>query len=138
MKRTHLFRLLVPAVLFGAASAAMAEPQWIWLSSHAKPNERVTLRHEFTIAGEVKSASLSVSVDNGAKALINGTQALDNPDWSAPSTADVKALLHDGKNELRLDAKNNEGSAAAVAILSVELSDGGKITVETGSDWQAA
>jgi putative heme-binding domain-containing protein len=138
MNNPFLSRFLAPAVLLSATLTASADPQWIWLSKDAKPNEKVTLRHDFTLDGVVKSASLSVSVDNGARAFINGKQALENPDWSSPSTADVKGLLEVGENQIRLDATNKDGSAAAVAILTIELADGKKVVVETGKGWQAA
>ena len=138
MKSHPLSRVIVPLVLLAVSLPALADPQWIWLSKDAKPNEKVTLRREFTLDGVVKSASLSVSVDNGAKAFINGKQALENPDWSSPTTADVKGLLEVGENQIRLDATNKDAAAAAVAILTIELSDGKKVVVETGKDWKAA
>jgi putative heme-binding domain-containing protein len=138
MKRLRLSRFALPAALLFTAFTALAEPQWIWLSKNAKPLEKVTLVHEFTLAGDAKSATLSVSVDNGAKVFINGKPAAENPDWSSPTKADVKALLVKGKNEIRLDAKNNEGTAAAVAVLDIELADGKKIAVETNGEWKAA
>ena len=138
MKRPTFTRIAAIAAFLGASLTALAEPQWIWLSKNAKPNEQVTLTHEFTLAGDVKSATLSVSVDNGAKAFINGKAAAENPDWSSPTKADVKALLVKGKNEIRLDAKNIDGGAAAVAMIEIETADGKKIAIETNGDWKAA
>ena len=66
MKRPTFTRIAAIAAFLGASLTALAEPQWIWLSKNAKPNEQVTLTHEFTLAGDVKSATLSVSVDKGA------------------------------------------------------------------------
>jgi hypothetical protein len=88
--------------------------------------------------GDIKNATLAVSVDNGAKALLNGKTVLQNPDWSSPTKADAKSFLQRGKNELRLEARNNEGVAAAVAVLSLEFADGKKLAIETGPDWSAA
>ncbi len=138
MKRTVLTRILIPAVFIGASFSAFAEPEWIWLSKNAKPDEKVTLKKEFEIKGEVKSATLQLTCDNGATAVINGRKSLENPDWQEPVKGDVKALLKPGKNELRLDARNRDGSAAAVAVLTIETADGQKIVVETHGDWQAA
>ena len=138
MKRPSITRIAVAAAFLGASFTALAEPQWIWLAKTSHAKEKVTLTREFTLDGDVKSATLSISVDNGAKAFINGKAAAENPDWMQPVKTDVKALLAKGKNEIRLDAKNNEGSAAAVAILEIELADGKKVTVETNGDWKAA
>src|SRR5262245_52534520 len=137
MKRLFHSRLLIPAFL-AAAATAWAEPQWIWLSRSAKDNERITLKTEFDVTGDVKTAMLSVSVDNGAQAFINGKPVLNNRDWSEVERSDAKGFLVKGKNELRLEAKNNEGVAAALALLSIELTDGKKVKVESGPDWQAA
>ncbi len=138
MKRTVLTRILLPAVFLGASLSAFAEPEWIWLSKNAKPNEKVTLKKEFEIKGDVKSATLQLTCDNGATAVINGQKCLENPDWQQPVKGDVKALLKPGKNELRLDARNRDGGAAAVAVLTIETADGQKVVIETHGDWQAA
>ena len=141
MKRPSLSRIAALAAFLGASLTsfdALAEPQWIWLSKDAKPKEKVTLVHEFTLASDAKAATLSVSVDNGAKVFINGKAAAENPDWQQPTNADVKALLVKGKNEIRLDARNNDGGAAAVAVIEIELADGKKVSVETSGEWKAA
>ena len=141
MKRPSFTRIAALAAFLGAsftALTALAEPQWIWLSKTSHAKEKVTFTREFTLEGDVKSATLSVSVDNGAKAFINGKAAADNPDWMVPTKADVKALLVKGKNEIRLDAKNIDGSAAAVAVIEIEMADGKKVSVETNGEWKAA
>ncbi|MEQ1851874.1 MAG: heme-binding protein, partial [Chthoniobacteraceae bacterium] len=138
MKRPTITRIVALAAFLGTALTALAEPQWIWLSKNAKQGEKVALKREFEIPGEVKSATLQVTCDNGATALLNGQKALENPDWQQPVAGDVKALLKTGKNELRLDARNQGGSAAAVAVLTIEMADGKKIVIETNGDWQAA
>lgn len=137
MKRLFSSQFLIPALLTAAATS-WAEPQWIWLSKSAKDNERITLKTEFEVTGDVKAAMLSVSVDNGAQAFINGKQVLNNRDWSEPERSDAKGFLVKGKNELRLEAKNDGGTAAALAQLSIEYADGKKAKVESGPDWQAA
>ncbi len=141
MKRPSLTRIVALAAFLGASLptfTAFADPEWIWLSKNAKPNEKVTLKKEFEIKGEVKSATLQLTCDNGATAVLNGQKALENPDWQFPSKGDVKALLKPGKNELRLDVRNKEGSAAAVAVLTIETADGQKLLIETHGDWLAA
>jgi putative heme-binding domain-containing protein len=138
MKRIFHSRFLFPALLVSAAATSWAEPQWIWLSKSAKDNERVTLKTDFEITGDVKAAMLSVSVDNGAEAFLNGKPVLRNRDWQDVERSEAKGFLVKGKNELRLEAKNNEGTAAAVALLNIEYADGKKVKIETGPDWQAA
>ena len=138
MKRPFLSTLILPAILILGAWRASAEPQWIWLSKDSKENEKVTLRTEFDLPGAVKAATLMVSCDNGATASINGQTVLQNRDWMSPEKSDAKGFLKPGKNQLVLAAKNNDGVAAAVAVLQIELADGKKLTVETDDKWQAA
>jgi len=86
----------------------------------------------------VKRATLTLTCDNGANALLNGVAAATNPDWMNPTKADVTKLVKTGANELRIEAKNVDGTAALLAVLSIEMSDGKKLIVETGSDWEVA
>jgi putative heme-binding domain-containing protein len=130
----------LPVILATLAIPALvhAEPQWIWLSKLAKENERVTLRREFELKGDVKTATFQFTVDNAGVALLNGKKFADNEAWNTPTKADGKALLRPGKNEIRLDAQNSDGVAAAVGVLKIELNDGTKLAIETGPEWQAA
>lgn len=130
------FPILLAAIAIPAF--VHAEPQWIWLSKQSKDNERVTLRREFELKGDVKSASLQFTVDNAGVALLNGQKLADNDAWNEPTRTNAKALLRPGKNELRIEAKNSDGVAAAVGVLKIELNDGTKLAIETGPEWQAA
>jgi putative heme-binding domain-containing protein len=118
--------------------AVSAAPQWIWLSKDAKPNEKVVLRRDFDVASEVKSASLTFTCDNSAKAFVNDQPAGESSSWESAVKTNVKALLRPGKNAIRIDAQNEDGVAAAVARLAIELADGTKLSIESGPDWQAA
>src|SRR6185503_3810745 len=103
--------------------AALAEPQWIWLSKEARDNQRVTLRREFELKAEVKSASFQFAVVNAGVALVNGQKLAENQAWDTPTKGNAKALLRAGKNEIRIDAQNSDGIAAAVGVLKIELND---------------
>ena len=129
---------LLALLLFTLPILADAEPVWIWSSKQAHEDENEQFRKTFTVQGEIKSATLVVTCDNGAKAFLNGKEALTNPDWMKPSRADVKNLLHAGQNELRLDAHNNDGIAALIVSLTIETADGKKMLVESSGDWQFA
>lgn len=112
-----------------------AAPQWIWSSHSPQDKERATFRKSFPVAGEVKSATLTVVCDNGAVAFVNGKRVLENPDWTETSKVEVKAYLKAGDNELRLDAHNSGGAAALIAKLEIETVEGKK-SIDTGDDWQ--
>lgn len=134
----NLKSLLAGALLLQLPLSLSAAPQWIWTAKKASDGQKATFKKTFTIQGEVKSATLSVSCDNGADALLNGKKVLTNPDWMEATKADVKAALKAGENELRFDARNQGGTAALIAKLEIETADGKKITVETGEGWQGA
>lgn len=136
MRTPALLRLVLATAFLPLA--AQAEPQWIWLSKSAKSKEKVTLKTSFEVKGTLKSATLTFTCDNGAAAFVNGQKAAINPDWQQPTKADVTKLVNAGANELRFEAKNNEGSAALVATLTIEAQNGKVTTVESGPAWQAA
>ena len=138
MKPTHVFPYLTLALIVASPLAAVAEPQWIWTGSPAKPNERATFRKTFTIDGAVKSAALVFTCDNGATALVNGVKVAENPDWMQATKADVAKNLKAGANELRFEARNVDGVAALAGTLTIELADGKKVVLETGADWMTA
>jgi putative heme-binding domain-containing protein len=132
------FSLLVVAFLGALLTPLRAEPQWIWSQKQAFNKEKEIFRKKFTVEGEIKSASLSLTCDNAATATLNGQNVLENPDWNQPVRGDVKKNLHAGENELVIEGRNNEGAAALLASLAIEMADGKKVLVETGPDWETA
>src|SRR5436190_17577447 len=109
MIRASFFRLASLPILLTLVLPARSEPQWIWTSKNARSQEKATFRKSFVIDGVVKRATLSLTCDNGATALLNGAQVARNPDWMDPTKADVTKWIKTGENELRIEAKNIEG-----------------------------
>ena len=131
-----LTHIVLPSVL---AKTLRAEPAWIWPTKTAKAGEKVTVKADFTVDGEVKSATLSVSCDNSAKVFLNGKAAGESADWNEPLLgANVKASLQAGKNEIRVDGRNQDGIAALVVRLQLTYADGRKATVESNGSWLGA
>ncbi len=128
----------VLTLLLSIPLLATAAPHWIWTSKNAQPEEKATFRKTFTVTGEIKSAKITVVCDNGATAFLNGKKVVDNPDWTETSSADVKANLKTGENELSIKARNHGGSAALISILEIETADGKKTVIETGEGWEFA
>ena len=136
MMKSILVRAFLPALL---ATSLHAEPSWIWPTKTSKNGEKVTLKTEFTVDGEVKSAKLSLSCDNSAKVFINGIASGNNTDWNSPLVGvEVKASIRAGKNEIRVEGTNNDGIAALVAKLNITLGSGKKQNVETDATWLGA
>ncbi|HZZ74014.1 MAG TPA: c-type cytochrome, partial [Pirellulales bacterium] len=128
---------LMAFLLFAFTVTAFAEPVWIWTKKNPEDNERADFKTEFEIAGEVKAATLKLTCDNGAIALINGKKVLENADWDQVSQADVKAALKPGKNEILVEASNHGGAAALIAALKIELVKGKPLVIETSDKWLA-
>ncbi len=135
---SHMMKLTCILTLAALSCAAAAQPAWIWTSNKAEDREKAVFKKTFDISGDVKSATLQVSCDNGASAKLNGSPALECPDWQDPAKADVKKLLKPGANELLIHARNQGGVAALVVKLDIELADGKKIALGSGADWQAS
>ncbi len=127
--------LLAALALF--PTFAFAEPEWIWSSKSAKPDEKVTLSTEFDVPGPVKKATLRFSVDNSGRATLNGQPAGVVRDWKQPAKEDVTKVLKAGKNSLQVLAQNEDGVAAAVVELRIELADGTKLAIESNAQWKA-
>ncbi len=120
------------------SSTLRAEPQWIWSQKGATAQEKQVFRKSFTVAGEIKTAILTVTCDNSATAKLNGETVLENRAWQAPARADLAKKLRAGTNELVIEGRNEDGSAALLASLAIEAVDGKKQLVETGADWEVA
>ncbi|MES2597943.1 MAG: heme-binding protein, partial [Verrucomicrobiota bacterium] len=121
------------------ASGLHAAPQWIWLSKDGNKDPEVTFRHRFEVPAEMQSATLELTCDNGADAILNGKKVLTNPDWQEPTKKDVSKELKKGAaNEIVVEGRNKGGTAALIARLKIKLADGSeKVLVETTGKWEA-
>jgi len=133
-------RLLPLFTSFLLVSSLHAAPQWIWLSKDGNKDKAVTFRHKFEIPGNAHSATLELTCDNGADAILNGKKVLTNPDWQEASKVDISKDMKPGEaNELIVNARNQGGVAALVARLKIKLANGTeKVLVETNDKWEAA
>ena len=115
-----------------------AEPQWIWSSKKAAAQEKATFKQSFDLKLTPKSATLSITCDNGATVFINGKKAAVNEDWQKPLRVDVIKLLELGAiNTLEIQATNKGGSAGLIAKLELEKQQGGVDVIETNAQWQS-
>jgi hypothetical protein len=120
-------------------AAAAPTPEWIWLSKSAADGEVAYFRKEFDVPGDVKSARLFASCDNGMTVYLNGTEVAASDAWERPARADVAKALKKGRNVLAVRGKNNDGVAALVARLTITLAEGDrKLSIVTDKTWLAA
>ncbi|MFO1440233.1 MAG: c-type cytochrome [Verrucomicrobiaceae bacterium] len=121
-------------------SSLQAAPQWIWLSKDGNKDNKVTFRHRFDVPQNAQLATLELTCDNGATAILNGKQVLTNADWQEPVKADLSQAIKRGEsNELIVNATNKGGTAALLARLTLKLPTGRPdIVIETNGTWEAA
>lgn len=138
MDTTTIFRAALAAVaLSGLAHGA---PQWIWAGPHngQSPDEAV-FRREVEVGPGLKRAVLRVAADNAARVLINGQEVLKNDSWSEPSRADVGGFLKPGRNEIRIEARNDAGSPAGLAAsLQLTDADNKRSAIESNEAWEVS
>ncbi len=114
------------------------KPDWIWRGDKTD-DEPIYLRHKFEIKGQIKSASLYMTCDNGASISINGKDAGTAPDWSEPVTLEnVTGFLKSGTNQIAVRAHNRGGAAAFVFKAEIGMADGTKQYVLSDTNWKVA
>jgi putative heme-binding domain-containing protein len=111
-------------------------PQWIWSQGKATPE--AFFEKEFLLNSPPVGATIKVSCDNGCKVFLNGKLAAQNEDWNKPTTADAKAHLQAGVNKIRVEAKNEGGSAGLAVSLEIALPEGTRRWLQTDASWNAA
>ncbi len=114
-----------------------AKPLWIW--NEGKTAQAIWLRHSFEIPGDVKSAKLYTTCDNGEILYLNGEKIGECPDWYFPiQRDDLAKSLKKGGNTVAIAASNKGGVAALVLRLDVETADGKKLSIISKPDgWKA-
>lgn len=138
------------AVLFGSVSSTLfaqedgkkqtlkltASPSWIWLSD-AQAN-KIAVRHEFELKGEVKQAILAATADNQCDVFINDKKVTSADDWAQLATSDVANRLKAGKNVIAISARNDGGPAGVLSMLVVSLQDGSTVEVVSDESWRGS
>ena len=132
MKSFVLCLSLLTAVL------AQAEPQWIWSSKAAKPQEKASFRKIIEVPAGISAATLQYTCDNGAKAKINGQAVTPNADWMLPTKVDIASLIKPGRNEIFVDATNHGGAAALFVKLTLVTADKKEVIIATDGTWEVA
>ena len=125
-----LLSLVVPV-------AAAQQPQWIWATKPARPNQQAFFRKQLDIPSGVKKAQVAASCDNVVTLYINGERVLSNSEWASPAHADVTKRLKQGANTIALAGGNDSSTMAGMVMrLDVETTDGKRITLATDTSWK--
>jgi putative heme-binding domain-containing protein len=113
-------------------------PDWIWHDNHgAQPadGEVRYFRKTFTVEGQPKKAILAVASDDEARVYVNGQRVLESKSWQKATRDDVAKRLHPGENLIAVRGKNNQGAAAVIVSLDIDLANEQKQSVITDTSW---
>ncbi|RYG66256.1 rhamnosidase, partial [bacterium] len=87
----------------------------------------------------IKSAMLTMTVDDNFKLLVNGQQAASGDLWLKPTQADIARFLKPGRNVLAVEAKNGEPSAAGlIGKLDVTFESGAQFSLVSDAAWKSS
>ena len=118
---------------------------WIW-SSHdggfrQTPQGSVCFRTQLNLPSDAKiqRASVEMSADNSFVLSVNGKEALKGTELTRVEKATITDLVKPGENILAVLATNTGDApspAGVIGRVTVELTDGRQITLETGPLWK--
>ena len=113
-----------------------ATPSWVWLSDSKA--DKISIRHEFDLVGDVKQALLAATADNECDVFINDKKVTSASDWAQLSTGEVGNRLKPGRNAISIAARNQGGAAGALAILIITMQDGRSLEIVTDENWRGS
>ncbi len=127
------------------ANERLGPAQWIWYPegnpAASAPAGRRYFRKTFSVAGEVKSAELTLTADNTFSVWLNGQPAGNGDTHTRIFTFDAASLLQAGENVLAIEAVNATDApspAGLIGALRLETADGGKQIIVTDKSWLSA
>jgi beta-galactosidase len=126
---------------FGQGLVRQLLGYWLWNAELGeKPHTQCVFEKAFDLenADDLKSAIFYFTADNEVEALVNGTrlETVNQDVWVKADAVDVKSLLHNGRNTLRLKVYNVDGPGGAIADLVLIYADGSKKRVVTDNSWR--
>jgi alpha-L-rhamnosidase len=131
----------------GATTLDLAQAQWIWspegTPAEAAPTGTRYFRKEFTLpeGHAFVWGACAVSADNSYKVTFNGRSIGSGSDYKHLTAADVRELLHAGKNVLAIEATNagdTPNPAGLLVVLQLRSASGGRGIVVSNDTWQTS
>ncbi len=113
----------------------MPMPNWIWSQKSATADEAIVLTKAFTLGTSIREARFAMSVDNRARALLDGREIAKSDAWETGAEAEIGELAA-GDHTLVIEASNAGGVAAACAYLDFVRADGTRGRLITDSNWE--
>ena len=122
---------------FAPRTTNAQQPQWIWATKPAKPNQKAFFRKQLELPAGVKKAQVAVACDNTVTLYLNGERVTSSSEWNTPAHADVTKRLKQGANTFALAGGNDSSTMAGMIMrLDIELSNGKKLTLATDTSWK--
>ena len=113
--------------------------KWIWDEQQLKGRGKSDLGHSFELNEPVVSAYLYLGVDNIAEATLNGTEVDDFGSWNMMRKIDVKNLLVQGENVLKVHAENDFYLPCGLLVdLEITLASGKVVHIISDENWHTA
>jgi cytochrome c553 len=105
----------VPEISFVGASDVQHDlsAKWIWSTTNAAARaeaKTVTFKKSFELTEDATEARVVMTCDNAFKLRVNGQEAGSSKDFTRPKAIDIRKFLKRGKNELIVEATNDQGS----------------------------
>ena len=130
--------LLVLTLHLNLVGLGQQVPQWIW-PDKAEKTESAYFRKSVKLPeGEIKSAKLQATCDNGFNLFLNEKKVLSGSNWGSNYSADVKKFLLAGKqNAIAVEGINQGGVGGFVMLLTIDQGAKKKTVVVTDTSWVA-
>ena len=121
--------LAIASPILVGISSVKAEPTWI-----TPPKESTSTKGSFsttfTISKPVSAASLRVAASTKGNVQLNAENL-----GAAPAVFDVKGKVLPALNTLAIEVSDGKNAPQAIAILSIEFTDGTSLTLESDQNW---
>ena len=110
------------------------EAKWIW----GPGNTNCTLERKVVVGPGLRSAKISMTVDDQFVLLVNGTEAIRSSGqadaWRNWKSADLLPLLRQGENVIQVQARNSAGESGA--LINLDLGYTGKSeSIKSDASW---
>ena len=127
------------AAASAAASATASAPEifspaasWIWYPREKTAADRWFFK-SFDLDQAPVQAALRITCDNGYSVTVNGTQIGTGKAWERVNEYDVTKILHPGRNEIVVRARNDGADGGLIAELTA-----GASRIATDASWQCS
>lgn len=112
--------------------------KWIWAGIPLDKHQTVFLSRSFDIAGEVKSASMRIAVDDSCRVLLNGQEIFSGGGFQKSNLIqELAGKLKQGQNLLCAECINGGGPGGLLCELEM-VTDQGITRISSDDSWKGS